>query len=87
MLTKSPIHRLSKFTHIKADNWFSSFNWESLITLNMETPYIPKLTDDSQITAVSYLNYLKSVKEWTPGKNSSGDSKSNFDNENWFQKF
>ncbi len=53
----------------------------------METPYIPKLTDDSQITAVSYLNYLKSVKEWTPGKNSSGESKSNFDNESWFQKF
>ncbi len=43
MLIKNPITRMSKFSQIKNNIWFSNFNWDDLMILKMKAPYIPKL--------------------------------------------
>jgi hypothetical protein len=61
MLTKNPLSRLSKLSQIKNHVWYSDFSWESLISLDIEVPYVPKLSqkevDESKVT--TYSNYIK----------------------------
>jgi hypothetical protein len=60
MLTKSPLSRLCKFSHIKANPWFNGFSWENLISLNIEPPFIPKIvTKDDDSKAIAYLSQVK----------------------------
>ena len=42
MLEKNPLNRLAKFDAIRKQLWFNGFDWDELITLNMNPPYIPK---------------------------------------------
>ena len=42
MLEKNPLNRLAKFDAIRKQLWFNGFDWEELISLNMNPPYIPK---------------------------------------------
>ena len=60
MLFKNPLSRLSKISHIKANPWLQSFSWESLISLVMQSPYIPKLKNkDEESTMIPYVSYIK----------------------------
>jgi hypothetical protein len=64
MLTKNPLSRLCKFSHIKANPWLTGFAWENLISLDIEVPYKPKIesrdTDDTKLTP--YLTHVKVSK-------------------------
>jgi hypothetical protein len=61
MLTKNPLSRLCKFSQIKSHTWFTGFTWENLISLDVEVPFVPKITnkevDESKV--MPYSNYIK----------------------------
>ncbi len=63
MLTKNPLSRLCKLSQIKNHVWYSDFSWESLISLDIEVPYVPKLSkkevDETKI--IPYSNYVKVI--------------------------
>jgi hypothetical protein len=63
MLTKNALSRLCKFSQIKSHTWFNGFSWEYLISLDIEVPHIPKLTnkeiDESKI--MPYSNYVQVI--------------------------
>ena len=43
MLEKNPLNRITTIDSIKKHIWFNGFNWEELISLNMNPPYLPKI--------------------------------------------
>lgn len=88
MLTKSPIQRLCKFSQIKNDPWFAGFSWENLLSLNMEPPYVPKISrNELKSTPVAFVNYIKTIKEWVPSKTHNIDKKTQHEYDNWFKNF
>jgi hypothetical protein len=64
MLTKNPLSRLCKLAQIKSHSWFVGFSWENLISLDIEVPYIPKITnkeiDESKV--MPFSNYIKVIR-------------------------
>jgi len=62
MLNKFTISRLCKISHIKAHNWLKNFTWDSLISLDMKPPYIPKFKNqDYESSMIPYVSYLKVI--------------------------
>jgi len=60
MLTKNPLSRLSKISHIKAHPWLQNFSWDNLISLDLQPPYIPKLkSKEDEYTSMPYVSYIK----------------------------
>lgn len=60
MLTKNSLSRLCKLSHIKATAYFAGFNWDSLLSLNITPPFLPKLTSsDTSAKAIPYVHYIK----------------------------
>ena len=43
MLEKNPLKRITTLDSVKKHIWFNGFNWEDLISLNMNPPYVPKI--------------------------------------------
>ncbi len=88
MLTKSPLNRLCKLAHIKADTWMKGFNWESLISLDMQPPHLPILiTKDDDSKLYPFLNQIKNFKDWAPAKDIRIDPKTQLEYDNWFKNF
>ena len=60
MLSKNPLSRLSKYSHIKSHPWFNNFVWDSLLSLDMQPPQIPKIKiKDDESNAIPYVSYVK----------------------------
>lgn len=73
MLTKNPSNRLAKINQIKNHVWFSDFNWDELINMNMTAPYIPVqsgINPEDVKTPYKGMNFRlyaeKYLKDWTP---------------------
>ena len=89
MLTKNPISRMSKLSQIKNHIWFSNFNWDDLMSLNMKAPFIPKLNiseeDDKHII---FDEYAKNLPEHEFNNNYlqiTSEAQKEYDD--WFNKF
>ena len=64
MLDKNLETRYSKFEDISGHIYFKDFNWDELISLNMEPAYIPKLKKlDSKYTPKPYVDYVKTLEK------------------------
>jgi len=60
MLSKNPLSRLCKISHIKSHPWLQTFSWDSLISLDLQPPYVPKLkSKDEDSNLRPYVNYIK----------------------------
>jgi hypothetical protein len=57
LLNKNPLSRMLKLAQIKNHIWFMDFNWENLISLNLEPPHMPKLPKEEKKNAVPYVNF------------------------------
>lgn len=88
MLHKSPINRLYKLSQIKSDPWFAGFSWENLLSLNMEPPYVPKISNsDTKTPTVAFVNYTKTIKEWAPQKQVPIEKTAQSEYDLWFKNF
>lgn len=88
MLAKSPLSRLTKLSHIKADPWFKGFSWEALISLDTAPPHLPKIANkDDETKSYPYVNYLKNMKEWVSPKDVKTDIKHQAEYDLWFKNF
>ncbi len=87
MLVKSPLSRLSKYVQIKSHPWFSGFNWEALINMDMPVPYKPKFEADPDINLAPYVNHIAKIKKYKPSgaKLISSIKQAEFDS--WFRNF
>ena len=89
MLTKNPISRMSKLSQIKNHIWFSNFNWDDLMTLNMKAPFIPKLNiseeDDKHIIFDEYANNLPEHEFNNNYLQITSEAQKEYDD--WFNKF
>ena len=61
LLIKDPNKRLSQYIQIKNHPYFSDFDWEKLLSLNLPAPYKFKLYGimENQANPEPYLTYLK----------------------------
>ena len=70
MLDKNLETRYSKFEQISGHIYFKDFNWDELISLNMEPAYKPKIPNiDYKFTPKPFIEYIKTLDEWEPPKN------------------
>ena len=90
MLNKDQISRLFKLKKIKEHSWFSNFNWEALISMNLEVPHIPNVNKDDLIKSIAFLDHVKTIKEWIPTKETTNQTiyeNTLKDYEKWFVEF
>jgi len=87
MLNKNQVSRLYKISHIKSHPWFNNFSWNSLCSIEMQAPYVPKIRiKDEEYQKIPYLTYLKSCKENVSEK-PNVDKKTQKQYDDWFKKF
>jgi hypothetical protein len=43
MLTKNSVNRTLKISQVKSHIWYSDFDWEGLISMNIEAAYVSKI--------------------------------------------
>lgn len=49
MLNKNHLSRYSKIGQINSHVWFQNFNWDDLISMNMEPAFIPQIEKKEHI--------------------------------------
>lgn len=59
MLTKNALKRTLKLEHVKMHEYFKDYDWDGLVSFNLESPYRPKLQEDSLKEVMSYNEYIK----------------------------
>jgi hypothetical protein len=64
MLNKNKEVRYSKFEQISGHIWFKDFNWDSLISLNLQPEYLPVFEEDKIRDKKPYLEYIKTAPNW-----------------------
>ena len=74
LLKKQFTHRICSLEKAKMLNIFKNFNWDDLLELNLNAPYIPKIFQLKEFKEynISYLNYVK--KELEEKDKGDGDS-------------
>ena len=65
------------------------FNWDDLISLNMEPAYIPRIPNiDHKFTPKPYVDFIKTVKDWEPpDKMPEPDRLKRIEFNEWLKKF
>ena len=86
MLKKNPAQRLWKFEQIKSDPYFSDFDWNKLISLSYEPPYMIKMKPDKEVTSVTpYISFLQSKQVKKNDKRKKSNRQIKF--EKWLKNF
>ena len=86
MLRKNPAQRLWKYEQIRADPYFSDFDWKKLISLSYPPPYLIKMKKEKENSSViPYISFLqtKQVKRGDKKKKSNRQIKF----EKWLKNF
>ena len=98
MITKNPLSRLTKLSHIKAHPWLLNFSWDNLISLDMIPPYVPKIKiKDEENNTAPYISYIKvnkifflffkNQREYGSSKDCITDKKLQAEYDLWFKNF
>ena len=67
MLDKNLETRYSKLDQISQHIYFKDFNWDELISLNMEPAYKPKIPRiDGKFKPRPYEEFVKTLSDWEP---------------------
>ena len=86
MLKKNPANRLWKFEQIKADPYFSDFDWSKLISLCYPPPYMIQMKPDKEISnVVPYMTFLQSKNTKKEMKRRKSNRQIKF--EKWLKNF
>lgn len=71
MLNKNHLSRYSKIGQISSHVWFQTFNWDDLISMNMQPAFIPTVENKNVNGGkMEYLQFVEKCKEWVPGEGS-----------------
>jgi hypothetical protein len=89
MLDKNLETRYCKFDQIAGHIYFKDFNWNELISLNMEPAYIPKIPDiEYKYDPQPLVDYIKTLQGWEPPAGMKEPDRAKRINFNkWLQKF
>ena len=69
MLNKNHLSRYSKIGQISSHVWFQTFNWDDLISMNMQPAFIPTVENKNVNGGkMEYLQFVEKCKEWMPGE-------------------
>ena len=82
--------RYTKFEQISGHAWFKDFDWEALISLDMQTEYFPKIDEKQEITVnkIPYNDYIKTIPEWEmPEQKPKISEQYKLEFEEWFKRF
>ena len=59
--------RYCKFDQIAGHIYFKDFNWNELISLNMEPAYIPKIPNiEYKYEPKPFVEHVKTLSDWEP---------------------
>ena len=71
MLDKKLETRYCKFEQIAGHIYFKDFNWNELMSLNMEPAYKPKIPNiEYKYDPKPYVDFVKKLPDWEPPKGS-----------------
>ena len=89
MLDKNLETRYCKFDQIAGHIYFKDFNWNELISLNMEPAYIPKIPNiEYKYDPKPFVEHVKTLKDWEPEAGQQKLTKKNIaEFDEWFKKF
>jgi hypothetical protein len=88
MLTKNALKRISTLKAVKGHDYFKEFNWENLITFNLEPAYNIEMPHEATKVTSSYSDYMKDhLKEFKPPKDSKTDLDYRAKVNEWFGTF
>ena len=94
MLTKNPMHRLTKINQIKNHMYFQDFNWEELMNMNMKPAYLPKEptadkpNEYEHMKGVLFTDFVEKCYKKYPGKVGPPPRRDpNIDPGVWYEKF
>ena len=62
MLCKNVLKRIHKLVQVKNHIFFSNFNWDSLLSFNLETCYTVNLEGAIPTESVAYATYMQVKK-------------------------
>ena len=90
MLNKNKEIRYSKFEQISGHIWFKDFDWDALISLDMQPEYFPKIDGEEGMIfdKKPYIEYIKTCPEWEMSEHKpkiTEQYQKEFDE--WLQKF
>jgi len=67
MLDKNLETRYCKFDQIAGHIYFKDFNWNELISLNMEPAYMPTIPNiEYKYDPKPYIEHVKTLQDWEP---------------------
>jgi hypothetical protein len=65
MLHKNPVKRLTKISNIKTHTWWKNFDWNELFSLEMKSPYCPKIKiKDEEYPRIPYVTFLRVIDKF-----------------------
>jgi cGMP-dependent protein kinase len=88
MLKKNVLTRISNLNQVKSHPYFEEFDWEGLIGLSIDVPYMIKIQHEQLNVVSSYNSYIQDhQKEFKPERNSiiKKENQQNYDQ--WFKDF
>lgn len=69
MLNKNHLSRYTKLGQISSHIWFQNFNWDDLISMNMEPAFIPSIPEIKPPgKPIEYTEIAKGFRQWQPSK-------------------
>ncbi len=87
MLTKNTLKRTLKLSQVKLQEYYKDFNWDNLLSFNMEPAYNVSLPQDNLKEASTYSEYIQeNLKDFKPSKDMKVDIEYREMVEQWFNK-
>lgn len=69
MLNKNHLSRYTKLGQISSHIWFQNFNWDDLISMNMEPAFIPSIPEIKPPSKpIEYTEIAKGFRQWQPSE-------------------
>ena len=88
MLQKSVLQRLTKVAKIKLHPFFDFFDWNGLITFEIESPYLPKYKDFKDARLTPFVSFTQSdLTEWKADLYAKISEAQKQKNNAWFEEF
>ena len=80
--------RIIKLSQIKQSEYFKEFNWDSLLSFNLEPSYIIQMQQEKLNDPIPYETYVKEkLADFKPPKDSKPDVNYRQQVDDWFKKF